>query len=176
MALAERERGSGAVTVAFLGDGTLGQGVVYESLNIASLWQLPILYVVENNFYAQSTPSRLSLAGDIPARAAAFGIETARFATTDVIEIERLAGEVIAGIRETGRPFFLVLDTYRFSPHSKGDDVRDPAEIEEARTRDPLTVAVPHLTEEERLATEQACEQRLAEAIQQADDAPAAAG
>ena len=176
MALAERERGSGAVTVVFLGDGTLGQGVVYESLNIASLWQLPILYVVENNFYAQSTPSRLALAGDIPARAAAFGLETARIATTDVVEIERLAGEVIGGIRETGRPFFLVLDTYRFSPHSKGDDVRDPAEIAEARTRDPLTVAAPHLSDAERQAIEQACEQRLAEAIQHADDAPAVAG
>ena len=78
------------MTVAFLGDGTLGQGVVYESLNIASLWALPILFVVENNFYAQSTPSRLQLAGrHRGARGAAFGIETARLATTDVAEIER---------------------------------------------------------------------------------------
>ena len=64
MALAERERGCGAVTtVAFIGDGTLGQGVVYESLNIASRWGLPLLVVVENNYYAQSTPSHLTLAG-----------------------------------------------------------------------------------------------------------------
>ena len=68
MALAERERGSGAVTVAFIGDGTLGQGVVYESLNIASRWGLPLLVVVENNYYAQSTPSQLTLAGSIADR------------------------------------------------------------------------------------------------------------
>ena len=88
MALAERERGTGAVTVVFIGDGTLGQGVVYESLNIASLWSLPLLFVVENNHYAQSTPSRLTLAGDIADRGAAFGIETAELDTTDVAEIE----------------------------------------------------------------------------------------
>ena len=70
MALAEKQRGTGAVTVAFLGDGTLGQGVVYETLNLASLWRLPILFVVENNFYAQSTPSHLNLAGAIAGRGA----------------------------------------------------------------------------------------------------------
>ncbi len=138
MALAERERGSGAVVVAFVGDGTLGQGVVYESLNMASLWQLPILYVVENNFYAQSTPSHLNLAGRITARGEAFGIATAELDTTDVEEIERTAGGIVEGMRTHRRPFFLVLNTYRFSPHSKGDDNRDLAEIEKARQRDPL--------------------------------------
>jgi TPP-dependent pyruvate/acetoin dehydrogenase alpha subunit len=172
MALAERERGSGAVTVVFLGDGTLGQGVVYESLNIASLWQLPILFVVENNFYAQSTPSRLALAGDIPARGAAFGIETARLDTTDVVEIEEAAGGIVDGIRAAGKPFFLVLDTYRFSPHSKGDDFRDPAEIADARSRDPLTVAGRRLSDDARAAIEGACEQRLADALEEAENAP----
>ena len=69
MALAEREKGSGAVSTVFVGDGTLGQGVVYESLNIASLWGLPLLVVVEHNGYAQSTPSGLQVAGDVEARA-----------------------------------------------------------------------------------------------------------
>ena len=174
IALAERERGTGAVTVAFLGDGALGQGVVYESLNIASLWRLPILFVVENNFYAQSTPSRLALAGEITARGAAFGISTERLATTDVVEIERAAGEAIAGIRAGGGPFLLVLDTYRLSPHSKGDDVRDSAEIEEARRRDPLTVAEPYVAAPRRLAVAAACEQRLTAALQRAEAAPAA--
>jgi TPP-dependent pyruvate/acetoin dehydrogenase alpha subunit len=172
IALAEREQGSGGVTACFLGDGALGQGVVYESFNIASLWQLPILFVVENNFYAQSTPIHLELAGQIAARGAAFGIETAHIATTDVTTIEGVAGEIVAGIRETGRPFLLVLDTYRFSPHSKGDDNRDPSEIAEAQTRDPLTVAAPGLAAGERLAIEAAVETRLAAAVQQAEDAP----
>ena len=174
MALAERERGTDGVVVAFLGDGTLGQGVVYESLNIASLWQLPILYVVENNFYAQSTPSHLALAGGIAARGAAFGLETAELASTDVAEITALAGTVIDGIRTTRRPSFLVLDTYRFSPHSKGDDFRDPAEIEEARTRDPLRITSALLDDDERRAIEEACEARLEQAIAAAEaSAPA---
>ena len=174
MALAERERGGDAVVTVFLGDGTLGQGVVYESLNLASLWELPLLFVVENNFYAQSTPSRLQLAGDIEARAAAFGIETARLATTDVAEIEPVAGRIVAGIRETRRPSFLVLDTYRFAPHSKGDDNRDEAEIAEARTRDPLAIVGPRLDDPERAELEQAVEARIDAAIEDADAAPPA--
>ena len=89
IALAEREKGSGAVATVFVGDGTLGQGVVYESLNIASLWGLPLLVVVEHNGYAQSTPSGLQVAGDVEARARAFGIATSRHDTTDVLEVRR---------------------------------------------------------------------------------------
>jgi TPP-dependent pyruvate/acetoin dehydrogenase alpha subunit len=174
MALAERERGSGAVTVAFMGDGTLGQGVVYESLNMASLWQLPILFVVENNFYAQSTPSRLGLAGRIAARAEAFEIETAELDTTDVTEIEREAGRIVERVRSGRRPSFLVLNTYRFSPHSKGDDYRDPAEIEAARARDPIALAAARIPDEERRAVEEACERRLADAIAEAEASPPA--
>jgi TPP-dependent pyruvate/acetoin dehydrogenase alpha subunit len=156
----------------FLGDGTLGEGVTYESLNMASLWKLPVLFVVENNHYAQSTPVELELAGSIPARAQAFGIETDELATTDVEEIHAAAGRAVARIRETGEPIFFVLDTYRFSPHSKGDDNRDPAEIEERRERDPLTVAGARLDEGERLAIEETAEERLAETIAAAEDAP----
>ncbi len=171
MALAERERGTGAVTTVFLGDGTLGQGVVYESLNLSSLWHLPLLVVVENNFYAQTTPSDLQIAGQILDRGAAFGLKSRQLATTDVAEIEAAAAEAVASIRETREPYFLVLDTYRFAPHSKGDDFRDPAEIEKARTRDPLIVAGARLQDRERDAIESACESRLAQAIDEAERA-----
>ena len=174
IALAEKQKGTGAVSTVFLGDGTLGEGVTYESLNLASLWQLPVLFVVENNYYAQSTPVELELAGSIPARGAAFGIEVAELDTTDVEEIHEAAGRAVARIRETGAPFFLVLHTYRFSPHSKSDDQRDPAEIEERRKRDPLTVAGERLREQERRAIEEACEERLGETVEAADAAPAA--
>ena len=174
IALAEKKKGTGAVSTVFLGDGTLGEGVTYESLNIASLWTLPVLFVVENNHYAQSTPVELELAGSIPARAAAFGVETAELETTDVEEIHAGAGGAVARIRATGEPFFLVIDTYRFSPHSKGDDNRDPAEIEERQKRDPLLVAATRLDEGERQAIEERCETRLAETIAAAEDAPAA--
>ena len=163
------------MSTVFLGDGTLGEGVTYESLNIASLWQLPVLFVVENNHYAQSTPIELELAGSIAARGAAFGVETAELDTTDVEVIHEAAGRAVARIRETGAPFFLVLNTYRFSPHSKSDDQRDPAEIEERRTRDPLLVAGARLADDERTAIEARCEERLAETVEAADAAPAAA-
>jgi TPP-dependent pyruvate/acetoin dehydrogenase alpha subunit len=175
IALAEKRKGTGAVSTVFLGDGALGQGVTYESLNMASLWQLPVLFVVENNHYAQSTPIELALAGSIPARGAAFGIELEELGTTDVEVIHEAAGRALAHVRETGTPFFLVLDTYRFSPHSKSDDQRDPAEIEERRRRDPLLVAGARLGDDERQAIEERCEARLAEAVAAADAAPFAA-
>ena len=92
IALAEKRKGTGAVSTVFLGDGTLGEGVTYESLNIASLWQLPVLFVVENNHYAQSTPVELELAGSIAARGAAFGVEVDELDTTDVEEIHERGG------------------------------------------------------------------------------------
>lgn len=174
IALAEKKKGTGAVSTVFLGDGTLGEGATYESLNMASLWTLPVLFVVENNFYAQSTPVELELAGSMTARGAAFGIEVAELDTTDVLEVHDVAGQAISRIRETGEPFFLVLHTYRFSPHSKGDDNRDPAEIEQRRERDPLTIAGARLAAEERERIEAANEERLAETIAAAEAAPAA--
>ena len=175
IALAEKKKGTGAVSTVFLGDGTMGEGVTYESLNMASLWKLPVLFVVENNHYAQSTPVALVLAGSIPARGAAFEIETAELDTTDVEEIHEAAGRAVARIRETGEPFFLVLHTYRFSPHSKSDDQRDPAEIEERRQRDPLKIAGERLEAADRQRIEEACERRLAETVDAAEAAPAAA-
>jgi TPP-dependent pyruvate/acetoin dehydrogenase alpha subunit len=139
-----------------------------------SLWRLPVLFVVENNHYAQSTPIELELAGSIAARGAAFGIEVDELDTTDVEVITDAAGRAVAHVRETGAPFFLVLNTYRFSPHSKSDDQRDAAEIEERRTRDPLLVAGVRLSDDERAAIEARCEERLAETVEAADAAPAA--
>ena len=127
MALAEREGRRRGRNGRFLGDGTLGQGVVYESLNLASLWGLPLLLVVEHNYYAQSTPT----AWTWPAtswRAPALRDRDRGTSTTDVLEGARRRANV-QHVRSTGTPFFLVLDTYRFSAHSKGDDDRDPEEI-----------------------------------------------
>jgi len=174
IALAEKRKGTGAVSTVFLGDGTLGEGVTYESLNMASLWKLPVFFVLEDNRYAQSTPVELELAGSMPARAEAFGIATAELDTTDVEEIHAAAGAAVARIRETGEPFFLVLHTYRFAPHSKGDDTRDPEEIEERKKRDPLTIAGARLENPERDDIEASCEERLAETVAAAEDAPVA--
>jgi TPP-dependent pyruvate/acetoin dehydrogenase alpha subunit len=176
IALAEKEKASGAVTTVFIGDGTLGQGTLYECLNLASLWRLPLLVVVENNHYAQTTPFHLAVAGDVRARAEAFGIATDELDTTDVDEITAAAGRAVEHVRETGSPFYLVLNTYRFSPHSKGDDHRDPDEIATRRERDPLLVAGERLADDVRAGLDAACEERLTEVVAAAEAAPEAGG
>ena len=176
IALAQRETRQGGIATVFIGDGTLGQGVVYESLNYASLWKLPLLVVVEHNSYAQSTPSALQIAGDVEARAAAFGVETARLASTDVREIGAAAESAVDHVRSTGTPFFLVIDTYRFAPHSKGDDFRAPEEIAERRLRDPIAVLGADIDAPALAELERAVEERLATAVEEALAAPFAGG
>jgi 2-oxoisovalerate dehydrogenase E1 component len=138
VALAEKRKNSGAVTVCFLGDGTLGEGVIYEALNLASLWGAPILYVLEHNRYAQSTPTQLTTAGDVAGRAAAFGIASDRRAADDPAALTAHMRSVVERVRNGGGPFFQILDTYRFAAHSKGDDDRDIEEVHYHRSKDPL--------------------------------------
>lgn len=145
MALAERERGRNAIVIAFLGDGTFGEGAVYESLNLAALWKLPVVFVVENNRYAQSTPIDRHMAGSIAGRFAAFGIPALEQDTTDVLVVRHLAQPLLDAARAGAGPQALILHTYRFSAHSKGDDTRDPAEIERYRRNDPLPLHAARL-------------------------------
>lgn len=152
-ALAEKTAGSGQVVLVFTGDGTLGEGLYYEAMNIASLWSLPVLFVLENNHYAQTTPVALAVAGSIPARFRAFGIETWERGTTDVLEVQPLAAEALAHAR-AGRPAALILETYRFAAHSKGDDVRDPLEIAGYLEKDPLLIHGARLSEGQRTQAE----------------------
>ena len=104
LALAQQLGGTGRIAVVFIGDGTLGEGVIYETFNIASKWDLPLLVVLENNRYAQSTPQTLTLAGDIGARAAAFGIETARADTWNTNELLATAARCVEMVRRDERP------------------------------------------------------------------------
>jgi 2-oxoisovalerate dehydrogenase E1 component len=138
LAFAHAHRGSGGIAVVFVGDGTLGQGAVYESFNIASQWSLPILFVCENNYFAQSTSQAQTLAGDIAARAAAFGIETLHASTWDwrglCTDLAAAAGRV----RSASRPLFARVDTFRLMAHSKGDDNRPPDFVRDYWDRDPL--------------------------------------
>jgi TPP-dependent pyruvate/acetoin dehydrogenase alpha subunit len=140
IAFAEKIKGSGKIVVVFIGDGTLGEGVVYETLNLISKWELPILIVVENNQYAQSTKIENSLAGTVAGRFEAFGIKTSELSTFDCLEINSSAEKIVDSVRQTSRPQVLILNTYRFASHSKSDDGRDPEEIKQWLDRDPLLV------------------------------------
>ena len=146
MALAEKMKSSEVLAVCFIGDGTLGEGVLYEALNMASLWHAPILFVVENNRIAQTTPVELVLAGNISARFSAFDIPVDELDSSDVLAISSIAEIAMAAIRNEGGPRALILHTCRFGPHSKGDDTRDPGVVAAfQRERDPLALHATRL-------------------------------
>lgn len=140
MALANKLKGNRRIGIVFIGDGTLGQGVVYETLNIISKWQIPLLVVCENNMYAQSTPQSASLAGDIRRRAEAFGLRTEESDTWHPGDLYTAARGSIDYVREGCRPAFHLVNTYRLNAHSKGDDERAPEEVSEYRRIDPLEI------------------------------------
>jgi 2-oxoisovalerate dehydrogenase E1 component len=129
LALALKQRRSENIAVVFIGDGTLGEGVLYEAMNIASKWSLPLLIVLENNYYAQSTAQTQTLAGSICARAAAFGIETSEGNTWEPTSLVETAQKCTDTVRRTQQPHFLRIDTHRLMAHSKGDDLRDKQEL-----------------------------------------------
>jgi 2-oxoisovalerate dehydrogenase E1 component len=154
LALARKHRESGAIVSVIVGDGTLGQGLLYESMNLASVWKVPLLVVVENNGIAQTTYTRDTIGGGIEERGAAFGLSTWRYSDDDP-EFFQKVESVVEEVRSSRRPGFLVLDTRRMGPHSKGDDLRDGEELSEIRARDPLAALGRTLPEEVRTAIEE---------------------
>jgi len=137
-ALAEKRRGTGAVTCAWLGDGAFGEGIVYEALNMASLWRLPIVFAVEANGIAQTTPTDLQLAGSMSGRFAAFGIPVTEISGLDVEEAVAAAARAVDATRAEQRPHALISYAPRLGPHSKGDDTRDPDFLRAAWANDPV--------------------------------------
>ena len=113
MALANKMNGnSTSVVVVFLGDGTLGQGVVYESFNLASLFDAPVLYIVEDNGYAMTMRTQDGVSGSITARSEAFGIKTREVTSNDIMVLNQVMNEAFSYVRETGKPFCQVIHTY----------------------------------------------------------------
>jgi TPP-dependent pyruvate/acetoin dehydrogenase alpha subunit len=174
MALAEKMKGTGAIAVVFLGDGTFGEGAVYETFNLASLWSLPILFVAELNGYAQSTPTEQEHAGELETRAQSFGIHSVAIDVHDVQCVHAVAHDLVTEVRSASRPAMLCLRTYRLGPHSKGDDIRPAAEIEHYRKRDPLLRLERELPPSVRDEIQSEAEKRVAEAVARALTAPVA--
>jgi 2-oxoisovalerate dehydrogenase E1 component len=126
------------IVASIVGDGTMGQGLLYESLNLASVWRVPVLFVVENNGIAQTTRTADTVGGSLLARGEAFGLQAWSVDDADPDLFQRV-DDIVAAVRSTRQPGFLVIDTMRLGPHSKGDDLRDDAEMSHIRARDPLT-------------------------------------
>lgn len=139
IALANQYLKNGNIVVIFLGDGTLGEGVLYEVLNISSLWKLPILFVLENNKYAQSSCMDQTFSGDIKKRAEGFGLNYMKSNTWDLELLTASASDAVELVRNANTPVFIEIDTYRLHAHSKGDDNRSEVEILEYASRDILT-------------------------------------
>jgi TPP-dependent pyruvate/acetoin dehydrogenase alpha subunit len=169
MALSEKIKNNRAVTIVFLGDGTLGEGVVYEALNMAALRNAPILYVIENNRIAQTTPAEKAIAGNVLVRFAGFGILGLEVDSSNILDIAPQAEQLISDIRDGRGPHVLLLHTCRFGPHSKGDDTRSEFEIDHFRTlRDPIKILAEHLAAAKRAEIEAAVAQEIADAFQAA--------
>jgi pyruvate dehydrogenase E1 component alpha subunit len=143
-ALSAKQLKTGAVAVCFFGDGAMGQGLLYEVMNMAALWNLPIIYACENNLYGEYTHVSEMAAGDLCDRAKAFGIESHRVDGQDVNAVNQLAEQLVARARIGEGPFFIQLDTYRYHGHHVGDINRTyyRSKEEEAmwkNERDPIT-------------------------------------
>ena len=177
-----RNRREGRVAVAFFGDGAMGQGILYEAMNMAALWRLPVAFVCINNRYGMGTRvDRANAVAEFPGRAEAFGLRAARVAGEDVEAVHAAAQGILVGARE-GRPGFLEIDAYRFHGHARMDKspYRSPEEEAEGRARDPLAHSRARLvsegladgTELDRIDTEAGTEMDVALAAAVAAPAP----
>ncbi len=167
--------GRDQVVLCFFGDGAVQQGVFYESLNLASLWKLPVVYICENNRYAMGTSlERTTLVTDLHRRAEPFDIPGEAVDGMDVLAVRAAVGRAVERVRRERSPAFIEAQTYRFRGHSMRDPAaaiyRTKAEVEEERKRDPISLFHDRLAEARQLGEGQwkAIEQEVAEAVQQA--------
>ncbi len=153
-AFSAKMRGSGQVVVCFFGEGALGQGMLYEVMNMASLWKLPVLYVCENNMYNEYTHYSETLAGAITARAEAFDIHVESVDGQDVQKVYEVTQRLVERARQGEGPAFLECKTYRYYGHHVGDVSRGyyrsrEEEQEWQSQRDPLLLLARKLVSQE---------------------------
>jgi 2-oxoisovalerate dehydrogenase E1 component len=135
-------KGTNDIVVVYIGDGTLGEGILYETFNIVSKWNLPVLFVLENNGISQSTDIKQTLAGDIGARCEGFGINYLHTTTNDLEDLFSSSSEAISYVRNNSKPTLIEIKTNRLFSHSKGDDNRDLKHIESLQKVDPINIFV----------------------------------
>jgi pyruvate dehydrogenase E1 component alpha subunit len=146
-ALAHQLRKTNGIACVFFGDGALAEGALHESLNLASLWKLPVLFVCENNGWSEFSPASRQLAAEPVGLAHAFGIPTERVDGNDVSAVRTAAAVAIEAVRVGAGPFLIECKTTRVRGHFEGDPqkYRDAVEIEEIGRKDPIKRAEEEL-------------------------------
>jgi pyruvate dehydrogenase E1 component alpha subunit len=161
LALADKMQGVQRVTACFFGEGAMAEGAFHESMNLAALWRLPVLFCCENNLYAMGTAlARSESQTDLCAKAASYSVPTLKADGQDIVSVHELTLQAQQHVRDGKGPFFIEYQTYRYRAHSMFDPdlYRDKREVEEWKTRGPLHTfsarlkAEGKLTEEEFLA------------------------
>jgi pyruvate dehydrogenase E1 component alpha subunit len=161
MALADHMLGRDSVTACFFGEGAMAEGEFHESINLAALWHLPVVFVCENNLYAMGTAlERSESETNLPLKAAAYEVPSWSVDGMDVLAVREAAQRAVSLVRESGGPVFLEAKTFRFRAHSMYDPdrYRDKAEIESWRHRDPLVLLTDRLEADGALTSEQAAD------------------
>ena len=181
LALAQKLQGRSEVTACFFGDGAVAEGEFHESVNLASLWKVPVLFLCENNLYAMGTAlDRAEAETDITAKARAYRIEASAVDGMDVFAIEQAVSAAVASIRNGGGPSLLELRTYRFRAHSMFDPqlYRDKAEVEAWQKKGPIITlttrlkALGLLTEDDYQQLEREAGEEVDAAVQFAESSP----
>ena len=180
-ALADKMLGHDSIAVCFFGEGAVAEGEFHESLNLAALWKLPVLFVCENNLYAMGTRLELSESQpDIHLKAQGYNIPSQAIDGMDVVALAAAANHAVAAIREGGGPYFLECRTYRFRGHSMFDAqlYRDKAEVEAWKAKGPIVrfrtwLHDAHLIHDDALqSVEQAVDAEIEDAVSFAEAAP----
>ncbi len=180
--LSAKVRGTDQVSVVFFGDGASSQGVLHESMNLASIWKLPVLFVCENNRYAESTPFEFTVAGaSVANRAAGYDMPGVSVDGQDVIEMHEVAAEAVSRARNGDGPTLIEAQTYRYQGHFGADDplgYRTQEEEDYYEARDCLVRMEAHIvdngfaTEAELRTIDEECQQAVTDATRFADESP----
>lgn len=152
MALAFKKQQKKQISCCFFGEGAAAEGEFHESLNLAALWNVPVLFVCENNLYAMGTAIRFTHSmQEIEKKGIAYGIESKAVDGMDLMAVWNAANKATEFIRKTGKPYLLVCNTFRFRAHSMFDAelYREKTEVEEWKKRDPIPVFEKYLTEQQ---------------------------
>ncbi len=173
LALGDLYKGRKAATICMFGDGATNIGFFHEALNLSKVWNLPVLWVCENNQYGMGTAvARASAVSDMRQKAGGYGIPTSRVDGMNVLEVRQAAQDILSTIRSGGGPYFLEAETYRFRGHSMGDPerYRKPEEIHHWEESDPIGIYHRYLSTQGIASDEELCqvEDAAGEVIKQA--------